>query len=349
MRSIFRLSVAVMMLIPVMVSAQKQSDPEGYLTYSLPSTTIMLEVEGTQEIFHVGPYAKYAEKYLGMTVRQKNDTAILLTQVRMTPLVEADQNKRYALDLKGKKNGSSLFKLSSEGLIAFSDAQFDGPMEWRFPTPAQCLVPGESMSANLSSATATLYHNGGRVSSIQTLLIGKSAEQKAAEAAQMILKLRTQRMQIVTGDTDATFDGEAMGSAIAEITRLEEEYTRLFTGYSEYHELAMRFDVTPDADQEEQMYVAFYLSNDAGLAPAEFAKGEPVMMQIIPQEIVVPEVPVVEGASTSSKKVETLAYYRIPAISTVRLIAGGKLLLQTRMPIYQLGLESSVPVNVIFN
>jgi hypothetical protein len=200
------------------------------------------------------------------------------------------------------------------------------------------------MSANLSSATATLYHNGGKVSNIQHLLVGKSTEQKAAEAAQMILKLRTQRMQIVTGDTDATFDGEAMGSAIAEIVRLEQEYMNLFTGYSEYHELAMRFDVIPDAEQEEQMYVAFYLSNEIGLAQAEYAKGKPIMMQIIPQEIVVPEVPMVEGAS---KKVESYAYYRIPAVSTVRLIADGKLLLQTRMPIYQLGLESSIPVSVI--
>ena len=49
MRTIFRFSVAVLMMLPVVVSAQKKSDPEGYLTYSLPSTTIMLEVEAVQE------------------------------------------------------------------------------------------------------------------------------------------------------------------------------------------------------------------------------------------------------------------------------------------------------------
>ena len=47
----------------------------------------------------------------------------------------------------------------------------------------------------------------------------------------------------------------------------------------------------------------------------------------------------------SAKPVE--AYFRIPAISTVRLIDSGNALLQTRIPVYQLGQESSLPVNVI--
>ena len=351
MRSIFRFSVAVMMLIPVLASAQKQSDPEGYLTYSLPSTTIMLEVEGVQEFFYAGPYAQYAEKYLGIKVRQKNDTTIHLTQVKMRPLVEADQNKRYSINVKSRRNGSSLLRLSAEGLISFSDAWFDGSMEWRFPAETQS---ADGLTSNLTSATAALYQNGGRVSSMQNILVGRSAEQRAAEVAQMILKLRTQRMQIVTGDTDATFDGEAMGAAITEIARLEEEYMMLFTGYSEYNNLSMRFDVIPSAEQQEQTYVAFRLSNTDGLVPADHANGEPVLLQIIPQEIVVPEVDVPETtgdtATASSKKsaVVVLAYYRIPAVCSVKLVSGTNLLLQTRMPVYQLGLESSIPMNVIF-
>ena len=43
-----------MMTIPLTVSAQKNSDPEGFVTYSLPSTVITLEVEAVQEKFHAG-------------------------------------------------------------------------------------------------------------------------------------------------------------------------------------------------------------------------------------------------------------------------------------------------------
>ena len=343
-----------MMLIPVLASAQEKSDPQGYLTYSLPSTTIMLEVEGVQEVFHAGPYAQYAEKYLGVKVRQKNDTIIHLSLVHMRPLVEADQSRRYSLNVKTKRNGSSLLRLSTEGLISFSDAKFDGSMDWRFPSTVQ---DGTCATFDLTSATAALYQNGGRPSSIYNVMVGRSAEQRAAEAAQMILKLRTQRMQIVTGDTDATFDGEAMAAAIAEITRLEEEYMMLFTGYSDFKDLSMRFDVIPVAGQAEQQYVAFRLSKVDGLVPADH-EGQPVILQINVPEFATPEASDTlltsseagEGAAstTAKKSALVLAYYRIPAVCTVKLLSGSNLLLQTRMPIYQLGQESSVPMSVTF-
>jgi hypothetical protein len=175
------------------------------------------------------------------------------------------------------------------------------------------------------------------------MLVEKTMEQRAAETAEMILKLRKQRLQIVTGDTDATYSGEAMGAAIAEITRLEEEYMMLFAGYSEFHTQKMRFEVIPDAANEGQMYVAFRLSDTAGLVPAENLSGKPVIMEIVPQTFADTGM----TAEEAKNKKEVLAYYRIPAVCTVRLMDGANLLLQSRIPIYQLGRESSLPINVI--
>jgi hypothetical protein len=175
------------------------------------------------------------------------------------------------------------------------------------------------------------------------MLVGKTIEQKAAEAAEMIVKLREQRLQIVTGDTDATYSGEAMGAAIAELTRLEEEYMTLFTGYSEYQTQQMTFEVFPEAANEEQIYVAFRLSDTEGLVPADNLSGKPVLMQIIPQTFAQTEVTVEDEKNAKT----VLAYYRIPAVCTVKLMDGVNLLLQSRLPVYQLGQESSLPVNVI--
>ncbi len=351
MRTIFRFSVAVLMMLPMVVSAQKKSDPEGYLTYSLPSTTIMLEVEAVQERFYAGPYARYAEKYLGIETRQKDETTLQLTQVKMVPVVEADQSRRYSINVpKGEIDGSFL-KLSSEGLISFSDAKYGDGSVWRFPTDGQGNFSGKGVASNLTSQTATLYHNGktadGKGSVRQNMLVGKTPEQKAAEAADMIVKLRKQRLQIVTGDTDATYSGEAMGAAIAELTRLEEEYMTLFTGYSDFQTQKMVFEVLPDASSEDQIYIAFRLSDTEGLVPADNLSGKPVIMQIVPQQFEVPEVPEVDEKAKKKQEVPVLAYYRIPAVCTVKLMDGMNLLMQSRMPIYQLGQESSLPINVI--
>ena len=336
---------AVALLLSQLLCVSAKSDPEGYLTYSLPSTTIALEVEAVQEKFFVGPYAKYAEKYLGIKVRQKDEASFQLTSVTMTPLVEADQNRRYSLTVPKGKIEATFIKLSAAGLVSFSDADFGGRTNWRFPVRTEGDFAEKGVLSNLTSASATLYgkekgeSSFNKVAVQQDMVVAKSLEKRAAEAAEMILKLRKQRLQIVTGDTDATYSGEAMGAAIDELTRLEKEYMTLFTGYSE--------------SQTQKMYVAFRLSDAAGLVPADNLSGKPVVMEIVVPEFKQIEVPkdtlAVVTPKSKNKNVTPVveAYYRIPAMCTVKLSEGGKLLLQSRMPVYQLGQESSLPVNVI--
>ena len=350
MNNTLKLFFAIALLaLPKFASAQKNADPEGFLTYSLPSTSIVLEVEAVQEKFYVGPYARYAEKYLGIKARQKDETTFQLVEIKMTPLLEADQSRRYTVNVKKGQIDATFLKLATGGLISFSDAKFGDESVWRFPTESQGDFTGKGVSSNLTSQSATLYRSDSKASAYdkvavrQDMLVEKTLEQRAAETAEMILKLRKQRLQIVTGDTDATYSGEAMGAAIAEITRLEEEYMMLFAGYSEFQTQKMRFEVIPDAANESNMYVAFRLSDTAGLVPADNLSGKPVIMEIIPQVFADTEVTVEDAKN----KKEVLAYYRIQAVCTVRLMDGANLLLQSRMPIYQLGRESSLPVNVI--
>ena len=350
MNNTLKLFLAIALIaLPKFASAQKNADPEGFLTYSLPSTSIVLEVEAVQEKFYVGPYAKYAEKYLGIKARQKDETSFQLTEIKMTPLLEADQSRRYTVNVKKGQIDATFLKLSSVGLISFSDAKFGDESVWRFPTESQGDFARKGVSSNLTSQSTTLYRSDSKTSAYdkvavrQDMLVEKTLEQRAAETAEMILKLRKQRLQIVTGDTDATYSGEAMGAAIAEITRLEEEYMMLFAGYSEYQTQKMRFEVIPDAANESNMYVAFRLSDTAGLVPADNLSGKPIVMEIVPQAFAEPQM--ASGVVSNAKEVQV--YYRIPAVCTVKIMDGTNLLLQSRMPIYQLGRESSLPVNVI--
>jgi len=332
--------------MPYVAEAQTGTDPEGYVTYALPSTVISLEVEAVQETFYAGPYAKYAEKYLGIKPRMKDETTVQLTQLRMTPLVEADQSRRYSLTASKKGlNTSSVFKLSTSGLVTFADAKSADESVWRFPVEVKGDFSDKGVSSNLTSESTTLYRNEkkesayNKVSVQQNMVVEKTPEQKAAETAETILELRRQRLQIVTGDTDATYSGEAMGAAIEELTRLEKEYMTLFTGYSEYQTQKMRFDVIPEPGRENQMYVAFRISDKKGLVPADDITGKPVVMEIVPQDIAQPQ------AARKSK--EEVIYYRIPAICTVKLKDGADLLLQSRMPVYQLGQDSSIPSSLV--
>ena len=350
MKNMTKIALALALMMPsLMAFAQKNSDPAGSLTYCLPSTTVTLEVEAVQEKFFAGPYARYAEKYLGISARQKDESTFRIVKVKMTPYVEADQNKRYSLLVEKGKIDASFLKLSAEGLVSFGDAAMGNETVWRFPAETSGDFSDKGVSSNLTSEATVLYKNDrkeseyGKVSVQQNVIVAKTLEQKAAETADMILKLRKQRLQIVTGDTDATYSGEAMGAAINELTRLEQEYMTLFTGYSESQRQTMSFDVIPDGNRENHKYVAFRLSDVAGLVPADNLSGKPIVMEFIPQTF--QQIP--EPAADPKKTPAVLARYRIPAICTVKLINGTDILMQTRVPVYQLGQESSLPVNVI--
>ncbi len=332
--------------LPFIASARKTVDPHGYMTYALPSTTISLDVEVVQETFYAGPYARFAEKYLGIKPRQKDETSVQITELRMAPYVEADQSRRFTLKADKKAfSSASVFRLSSMGLITFADAKFGDESVWRFPVETQGDFSDKGVSSNLTSESTTLYRNDrkesvyNKVSVQQNMVVEKSLEQKAAETARTILQLRDQRLRIVTGDTDATYSGEAMGAAIEELTRLEKEYMTLFTGYSEYQTQRMKFDIIPENGRETQMYVAFRISDTNGLAPADDLTGKPVIMEIVPQ--------VFEQVEVKKESKEEVINYRIPAVCTVKLKSGQDLLLQSRIPIYQLGQESSIPAALV--
>jgi hypothetical protein len=264
-------------------------------------------------------------------------------------MLEADLSRRYTIALKNDAPDLAFLKLTSAGLVAFADAGMNATQSWRFPLAGSADFSDKGVSSNLKSEATTLYRGErkdaaySKVSVQQNMVVEKSLEQKAAEAAQMIVRLREQRLQIVTGDTDATYSGEAMGAAVSELTRLEGEYMSLFVGYSEYQTKKVSFEVIPDAARESQMYVAFRMSDTAGPVPSDNLSGKPVVM-----EVVVPAVAEAETAFLADpKKTEKLQKfnYLIPAVCTVRIKEGSELLIQSRVPVYQLGVLGSMPVN----
>ncbi len=325
--------------------AGPQMPPAGTVTYSLPSTSLSFEVEAVQEKFYAGPYARYAAKYLGMEVRQKDAVSYRLSGVTMTPHVEADHSERYLLDFKGTAAKASFLKLTSAGLVSAVDQGTDRDFEWRFPIVADSDYAGKGLTANLTTEAATLYRKDavshGRMAVRQDMLVEKSEEKRAAEIADIIFSLRKQRMDIITGNTDATYSGEAMDAAIREMRRLEEEYLTLFTGYSEYGTQKLGFELVPDKDRDNQIYIAFRISDSAGLLPADNLSGKPVVLEIVPETFAVPEVP----KKTKESKVQVLRY-RIPATCQVKLSDGMDVIMQGRVQIYQLGITESLPVNI---
>lgn len=349
-----RLFVALMLVAGLQLSASAQvldgvEAPAGAVVYSLPSTTIALKVTAEHESYQAGPYAMYAKKYLGIDVRQGSGDFYTIKSVELVPYVEADPAVSAAVSLQGSKAAPATFlSMSSQGLVVLSDGYSGKPAQWRFASGvgAQDFLAGTA--SNIDITTTTLYKTVMSADGVekvpvkQTQTVEKSLEKKAEETAELIFKLRQKRVDIITGDTDATFSGEAMAATLKEIQRLEDEYMSMFIGKSVKDEQTAVFDVVPKASNQKHIYIAFRLSDTQGLLPANNIQGRPFVLELTADGEPIAPTAVSEAALATKGRIA----YRKPVTVMARLLDGQKVLLQTRVPVYQLGKIMSFPLDV---
>ena len=324
------LAAGLLLAVPAFLQAQT-------VTYSLPQTTVTVEVDAVQENFFAGPYAPYAKRFLGIDVRETDASRSYVKEVRLVTRVEADPKARFTVDTKGVED--RFLALSSQGLVSFQDKLEAGDLVWRFNPQPEADFGTRGVTSQTRTETRTIWKEVEtdtafvRVPVEEAYQIQKTPEMKAQEAADMILKARKERFNISTGNTDATFSGEALGAALAELDRVEKEYLTLFTGYTVAREQHGSFDVVPSPEDRMYRYAAFRLSNRDGLISE--GAGSVYNLEFEPTEVVDP---------APAKDTRNVVRYRIPAVCNVKLTNGGKTLFESRIPVYQLGLESLYPL-----
>lgn len=323
--------VAAMLLSAASLSAQ---DPQGHVSYSLPRTVLNFEVSARQEVFHAGPYAKYAKKYLGIDVREEDQTTYSITSVKLIPQTEADQSSRFSLMVDPEVRLTFL-QMTSQGLVAGQPGTYSEGSDWKFTTDSKGNFTG--IPSNLTVQSTTLHSKKGIVQ--QNTVVEKTPEKKAQEVAEMIFKIRDNRYKILVGDTDATYSGEAMKATIDELSRMENEYMTLFTGYSEYQDQTASFEVVPDNARQQQIYPAFRLSDTEGLVAPDNMTGKPYYVELFPEKVATPATDGKKG-----RKPDQEITYRIPAACTAKLSEGAVTVLQTRVAVYQLGQTTTYPL-----
>lgn len=321
-----------LIILSFLALAPLSAGAQNSVTYALPRTVLVLNVEAQREVFYAGPYAKYSEKYLGVPAPASNQVRYSVTSVDLTAATEADQSVRYSF-VPGSQAQMAYLQLTSQGLVSGAQGTYSAEKGWKYPVDRGSSFSNKGIPSNLTERTTTLYEGDTAVQ--QSVIVEKSLEAKAKEVADKIFEIRRNKYKILVGDTDATYSGEAMKATIDALNKLENDYLTLFTGYSEYGTQTASFEVIPTA-QETQMYIAFRISDSDGLVPAENVSGTPYLLEL--------DVEPVPAMNLDPKSKVPVIYYRIPAICNVKLTDGASTLLQARVPVYQLGALATYPV-----
>jgi hypothetical protein len=88
--------------------------------------------------------------------------------------------------------------------------------------------------------------------------------------------------------------------------------------------------------------VAFRFSETQGLLSSANLAGRPVVLELTPEK----EVKAMPSNAFDTDKKGMRVSYRIPEIVRARVLDGPTVLLQSRLPVYQLGTVMTFPINL---
>ena len=320
--------------------------PQNSVVYALPTTVVEIKAEAVREMFTAGPYARFAQKYLGIEAVAENRETFVLKSLSVESMTEADAAQMYVVEIKDKNAAANFLSFSAEGLIMSFDQTNSLAATFQLPTNENSNFTDRGVESNLGREKVTLYRssqtNGAldKVPVQQNQVVEKNPERRAEEAANVIFNLRKKRIELISGDVDGIFSSDGLRAALDEIKRIEDEYLSLFLGKTTSDTQSSVFYVTPLAAQEKQLYVAFRFSDVQGLLPANNVAGRPITLELLS------DAKATSVRMTSSDgKIPHIAY-RVPETTQVRINDGQTTLLQTRMNVYQLGKTLSFPVNL---
>lgn len=260
------------------------------LVYSLPKTSLKIKVEAKFTSIVPGPYAKFAEKYLGLTgIPVSPSNTWTVTGVNVVSHHHADLQTLFVVEPQEGFNLNFL-QLTKEGLVIpalTAEIQSSKQMVQLKPESLSGVEFVDLSATPFIAAEQTTHYtrvlqdsNFVRVPVHKSIVVEKSAEDKAREAADFIFSLRKRRFELLSGDADFVAEGKAAEIVLREISRLESEYLTLFIGKSQTSTATWWFDYSPDGSKKDASTILFRFSEAKGVLPVSDLSGSPVLMSI---------------------------------------------------------------------
>lgn len=232
------------------------------ITYSLPKTTLLIDAEVTQIKRTIGPYYKYADKYLGIKdAIIEDNTSYVLSKVSINNIGIPDEENTFIVSFKPGTVAPYVF-LTEDGMLCAINADYEAPIT--------------TTTANKKEVTEEI--NQQSVYSEELLMAGSTSKQ-AEVAARQIYRIRESRMNILTGEADNTPpDGVAMKLVIQQLEEQERALMALFIGTTVETTTNKFFTIIPTENIDKE--VLFRFSTQLGIVPADDLAGSPVYLTL---------------------------------------------------------------------
>ena len=297
--------------------------------YFLPKTVLKVNVKYDKITQQAGPYARYAEKLLGLSeanIIREDLTYYVLNSVSVEGIGIPDRNASYLIEFKSKTTAPFVY-LTKEGLICTINAEY---------TPES--VP------ELPHTEADLQEiQDSQFLFTEEYLRAGSVAKMAEVLAKQVYRIRERRNDIFLGDAENTpRDGEGMRIVLANMDGQEKSLMKLFSGTSVSTEEYANFEIEPQSNIIRE--ILFRFSKYNGIVDSDDLSGSPVYMNV---KAIEPLTPPVTDAKRKEKEPQSIVY-NIPVESAVEVFYGTQKMCDKKILIAQFG-EKQILATSLFD
>ena len=332
--------------------------------YSLPQTYVKVDVKVEQIEKIKGPYAEYANKYLGLqNIIKENSTSYQIAGVEINTESERDPNQYYFVETNCKR---MQVLLNKTGVIEAVNPMRGKHVEGNKHTHAEAnnKLKGNGdypelfknfVDLNLYEKVDTLYRDVEGDTGIvkETILkktiMEKPTEQKAKEMVDFINKLKETRIIYLSGDQDVK-DKASLEYIYNELQTQENDYLKLFSGITVKHTLNYTFYYLPAKDtsaKTETNIVAPICKFTAskGIVDNTSKDGEVVNLCVKSKG----NITIANNYNQQKTKLDKGKHgfsYRLPEYADVSVVYHNNILKETKKLISQLGMIVNLPRSI---
>ena len=293
--------------------------------YSLPRTVLQLDFVIEEVTMKQGPYSDYVHLIGADDYVVEDETVYKVKEVNLNVRAEADPNATFFVAMSPKKDNTASFCLTPQGIL--QGVGVDCPQPVQGPEAAPCC------HQEPTSETCFKYQYGpGSV---------RGTEQMARSAAEMINKIREEKLKLMTGFQETPFVLDTYRQMYADLDDMENDYLSLFVGKKVVKTFVKTVYVTPNKEVNTQSVAKF--SPEEGLTVGMGGVGNVITVQtqslMTTATMNAPSQSAVESLSLDNK-----LFYRIPELANVKVVMGDQVLVERRETIAQLGVFMLAPL-----
>lgn len=327
-------AVAASLLIGFSASAQEAQqvtvgDNMNFgITYSLPKTVVRATIEASCTKKVAGPYAAYAEKFLGLKdVTLEDQTEWEVMKISLENYAQADASRTYHIDFNPKGALPTFYFTEDRCLWSVNQQPASSPKE-AVSEEEQIVSTGKPIVKASDVLTSEILKAGSKVKQAELI-------------AQEIFSIRESRSLLIKGEADnMPGDGASLQLMLDNLTAQEEALLSLFVGTTSVSQKSHTVDYLPLEDVERELLFRF--SKFLGFVDIDDLAGEPYYISVKVTE----DNRMAELDEKSKKKADKGLAFCIPGKAKISLLSVDGALASGEMYMGQFGHVEQLPVTM---